>query len=62
MGSAYETFTNGMFLELETLGPIQDVAPGQTIEHREDWTLFRDVRVDEWTDDALDRAIGPMFQ
>jgi hypothetical protein len=62
MGSAYETFTNGMFLELETLGPMTDVAPGQTIEHREDWTLFRGVTVNQWTDDALDRAIGPMFQ
>ena len=62
MGSAYETFTNGMFLELETLGPMMDVAPGKTIEHREDWTLFRGVTVPEWTDSMLDRVIGPMFQ
>ena len=62
MGSAYETFTNGMFLELETLGPLRDVAPGQTIEHREDWTLFRGVTLSEWTDEALDRVLGPMFQ
>ncbi len=62
MGSAYETFTNGMFLELETLGPIRDVAPGQTIEHREDWTLFKGVSVGEWTDAGLDAAIGAMFQ
>ena len=62
MGSAYETFTNGLFLELETLGPMTDVAPGQTIEHREDWTLFRGVTVSEWTDAGVDEAIGAIFQ
>lgn len=62
MGSAFETFTSGLFLELETLGPMTDVAPGETIEHREDWTLFRGVTVGEWTDAGIDAALGPMMQ
>ena len=62
MGSAFETFTSGVFLELETLGPMENVAPGATIEHREDWTLFRGVSVGEWTDAGIDAALGAMMQ
>ncbi|MCB1019309.1 MAG: hypothetical protein H6509_13820 [Bryobacterales bacterium] len=62
MGSAFETFTSGLFVELETLGPMRDVAPGQTIEHREDWTLFRGVTVSEWTDAGIDAALGAILQ
>ena len=62
MGSAFETFTNGLFLELETLGPMTDVRPGQTIEHREDWTLFKGVSVQEWTDQGVDAALGAILQ
>jgi hypothetical protein len=62
MGSAFETFTNGMFLELETLGPLREVAPGQTIEHREDWTLHQGVRITDWTDAGIDSAAGKLLE
>lgn len=32
---SFEIFTNGDFLELETLGPLADLAPGATVEHIE---------------------------
>ncbi len=44
-GCNNETFTNDVFLELETLGPIVRVEPGQTIEQVEHWWLFKNVDV-----------------
>ncbi len=43
MGSAVETFTNNRMLEVETLGPLVELAPGAAVEHTEQWYLFRAV-------------------
>jgi hypothetical protein len=59
MGCSLETFTNADFLEMETLGPLDSVAPGQTIGHTEHWTLHKNVHVAKWTDDEIDRAVAP---
>ncbi|MCX6597137.1 MAG: hypothetical protein NTV70_12310 [Acidobacteria bacterium] len=37
--STVELFTNNRFLELETLGPLQLVAPGAMVEHVEQWEI-----------------------
>jgi hypothetical protein len=58
MGCSLETFTNREFLEMETLGPLEAVPPGGTIMHTETWSLHRDVRIREWTDDEIDRVVG----
>src|SRR5690349_9454149 len=39
MGSSFEIFTNADFLELETLGPLQNLPPGETLTHIENWSL-----------------------
>jgi hypothetical protein len=39
-GCNFETFTNNEMLELESLGALTNLAPGQTAEHRETWSLF----------------------
>jgi hypothetical protein len=44
-GCNNETFTNDAFLELETLGPMERVDPGQSITHTENWWLFKDVNL-----------------
>ncbi|GAB4523589.1 MAG: hypothetical protein OHK0046_37450 [Anaerolineae bacterium] len=38
--SQVEVFTNAVMLELETLGPLQTLQPGDSLEHIEDWFLF----------------------
>jgi hypothetical protein len=58
MGCSFETFTNADFLELETLGPLVHLAPGEAVSHTERWTLHRGVHIERWTDDEIDRAIG----
>lgn len=59
MGCSLETFTNADFLEMETLGPLQSVAPGQSIGHTEHWSLHKNVHVTDWTDEELDRIVAP---
>jgi hypothetical protein len=59
-GCSFETFTNNEFLEVETVGPLTKVLPGQTVEQVEHWALFRDVEVKKLTDDELDRVILPL--
>jgi hypothetical protein len=42
-GCSVEVFTDADMLELETLGPLARLQPGDTVEHVEHWFLFRDV-------------------
>ncbi len=42
-GCNFEIFANPEFLELETLGPVVDLAPGQSTTHTEHWWLFGNV-------------------
>jgi hypothetical protein len=59
-GCSFETFTNDQFVEIETLGPITKLFPGQTAEQVEHWTLFRDVKLAGLTDEDLDRVLVPL--
>jgi hypothetical protein len=59
-GCTFETFTNADILELETLGPLTTLAPGQSVSHTERWTAHRDVRLSAWTDDELDAVVLPL--
>jgi hypothetical protein len=59
-GCSFETFTNDEFLEMETLGPIAKVAPGESVTHVEHWSLHKGVRIAAPTDAELDRVLGPL--
>jgi hypothetical protein len=61
-GCSFETFTNNEFLEIETLGPLTKVLPGKTAEQVEHWSVHRNVRVAELTDEAIDSAILPLLR
>ncbi len=39
-GSSAECYCNDAFIELETLGPLTRLQPGQSVEHVETWELF----------------------
>ncbi len=58
-GSSFEIFTNNEFLEVETLGPLSTVNPGQTVERVEDWGLFRNVALSA-SDEELDQVLLPL--
>jgi hypothetical protein len=55
-GSNNELFTAGSFMELESLGPMQTVGPGEAVEHLERWSLFADVDLGD-TEADIQRAI-----
>jgi hypothetical protein len=61
-GCSFETFTNNEFLEIETLGPLTKLQPGQTVELIEDWALFRDLKLPNITDEELDRVVVPLVK
>lgn len=58
---SFEVFTNGDFLELETLGPLRDLAPGATVEHVERWSLHKDIRLAAMTETEIERVVQPLF-
>src|SRR5208337_2166345 len=58
-GCNFELFTNPEFLEVETLGPLVELKPGETAEHVERWWLFGDVPAgegDTWVREAVFRV------
>lgn len=61
-GCSFETFTNNEFLELETLSPLRKVSPGETVELTEHWSLHRNIRLTELTDDAIDAGLLPLLE
>jgi hypothetical protein len=61
-GCSYETFTNADILELETLGPLVNLAPGESVTHTERWSAARCVRIALWADEELDRVLLPLLR
>lgn len=58
-GCSLEMYTNDRMLELETLGPLQRLAPGGVAEHVERWFLFRGVEASE-DEESVARAVLPL--
>jgi hypothetical protein len=42
-GCSIEVFTNANIIEVESLGPLEILAPGSVVEHIEDWYLYAGV-------------------
>jgi hypothetical protein len=53
LGSNFETFTNHEILELESLGPLKKVAPGETVSHVEKWAVFSGVSLPDISDEEV---------
>ena len=60
-GSNFETFTNSEMLEVESLGPLDRIAPGTAIEHREQWWLLKGIPNDT-SETAIDANIRPRVE
>jgi hypothetical protein len=56
-GSNLELFTNDVFLEIETLGPLAVLQPGGSVDHAEDWYLFDGVPQPESEADLVEHAV-----
>ena len=60
IGCNTELFTNNDMLELETLGPLTNIAPGSKVDHVENWSLH-DVKVSTRESD-IDKKILPLIK
>lgn len=60
-GCNYETFTNEEILEMESLGPMVKLAPGETAELTERWDLHKEVPAVSSEED-IDRYILPKIR
>ncbi len=58
---SYEMFTNGEFLELETLGPLVTLEEGQHTDLVEHWSLHKNIKIDSFTDEVLDKVVLPLL-
>jgi len=58
MGTSYQTFTNEDMLEMETVGILTRLAPGQSAELSESWDLFTNVP-EVKSEEDVDRHIVP---
>ncbi len=61
MGCNFETYTDGPFQELETLGPLVTLEPGASASHTEFWHLAKTASIAD-TDEALDASLLPLVQ
>lgn len=59
-GSSTEIFTQGSFIELESLGPLETLKPGATATHTERWFLFKDVSIPK-DDEGLEKTLMPLL-
>jgi hypothetical protein len=59
-GCNCETYTAGSFVEVETLGTMFHLVPGESADHAERWQLFKDVTLGE-TDDEVEAALKPLL-
>ncbi len=61
MGCSFEMFTRDDMLELETLGPMQRLEPGELATHIEHWSLHQAIGLIDFSDEELDRWIVPLL-
>lgn len=62
MGCSFEIFTRNDMLEMETLGPIERLAQGQSLTHVEHWSLTKGVAIHSISDAELDRILLPLLK
>jgi len=60
-GCNFEVYTDSNSLELETLGPLRNLKPGETAEHIERWWLFKDIEAGEG-ESWIDSVVVPCVQ
>ena len=60
-GCNAEFFTNKRMLEVESLGPLATLKPGESIHHHENWFLFQGVSVGQ-TKQEIETAFKPLLE
>ena len=56
-GMSYETYTNDVMLEMETLSPLTLLQPEAVLEHLEVWNLFKNVELPDTNEATIDKLV-----
>ncbi len=60
-GCSFETYTNNLFIEVESLGELKEVKPNETSEHTENWSLCKKpCEVDFKNDNSIDNLLSKL--
>lgn len=57
----FESFTNDEILEMESLGAVKRLQPGESAEHQEEWELYADVPMPS-SEEEVQRYILPIVE
>ena len=57
-GCNFETYTDENILEIESLAPLKNLAPGETVKHIERWKIISGVALPDETDDSIDEFVN----
>jgi hypothetical protein len=60
-GTSFETYTNNLILEMETLGELVDLTPGSTTFHSEEWMLFNNVERPDANDEITIDTLANLY-
>ena len=60
-GCNCETYTAGPFMELETVGPLHELEPGEAALHEESWHLFKGIAIGD-SEETLEAALQPILE
>ena len=60
-GSSTELFTNQDMCEVETLSSLKMVAPGEALEHVENWFFYKNIPVQD-SDESIDQLVLPLVE
>lgn len=58
--SSFETYTCDFMTEVESLSPLTELEPDQSIEHRETWSLYSGVKMPE-NEKEIDEIVLPLI-
>ncbi len=59
-GCNNEVYVEGDYFKMESLGPLQRLAPGEAVDPVEHWEIFTDVNVGT-DEDSLAAAVHPLL-
>jgi len=58
-GCNNEAYVNGDFLEIESLGPLTIISPGEMVEHLEQWSLHNINSRPDDNEQSLEKLLQP---
>ena len=57
-GCNYEVYANNLMLEMETLGEMEILAPGETVSHMEEWEIYESGYMPGTDEDEITKEIN----